>query len=342
MPRTRTPSLKSVARKAGVSQASASLILSGRGGDYRLSDETTAKVMAAASSLGYARPERRRGPPRIHVAHLADLLKMDERGLGGALLYPLLDALTALGWQASVDPALPPDPAAAGPAFLTASAVLLPVNLGFDEVIARLSQSAAARGVQPVILGRHGDALGGIQLDGDQAAGGRLAANHLLDLGHCRIALLGGAAGDPHSDARLDGFQAACAKRGVDLPASCRWGDGGYEADGAYRLAAARLAAGARPSAIFCCNDRMAIGVLMALREAGLRVPDDVSLVGFDDQASFSSIAPGLTTVRIDAAGIGSRVASLLAAGGPVRQERITIPARLVARGSTAQAQEPA
>lgn len=331
------PSLASVARRAGVSQASASLILNGRGGDYRLSDTTSAKVMAAATQLGYARPQRRKGPQRIHVVHFADILRMDERGLGSAVLYPLLDALTAQGWLASVDPRLPADAKAAGPILFTAAAAVIPVNLGQDATVRALAAAAAAGGTQPVILGRHAADFPGLQVDGDQAGGAGAAAEHLLALGHRRIALVAGVTGDPHSDARIAGFTATCTAQRCELTPGDTWGEGGYEAADAHRLVASRLAGGARPTAIFCCNDRMALGALLALRESGLRVPEDVSLVGFDDQTTFCAVAPGITTVRIDAGGIGPRLAARMAAGGAVQTERITIPARLVVRGSTAQ-----
>jgi LacI family transcriptional regulator len=334
--RAKKPSLASVARKAGVSSATVSLVLSGRAGDYRLSDATAGKVLAAAEQLGYRRAEQRRGQLRLHVMHLDDLLRMEVRGLGGSVLYPLLDALTSRGWLASVDPRLPTDPDDAGPSLFSAAAVLLPVNLGFDERVAAIARAAAARGVQPVILGRHLDGVPAIQVDGDQHGGGRLLAEHLIGLGHRRIAVIGGAAGDPHSDARQAGFAAVCAEHGIALPASHAWGEGGYQAAGAHRLVASRLAAGPRPTAIVCCNDRMALGALLALREVGLRVPEDVSLVGFDDQQEFSEVAPGLTTVRLDTGGLGARLADLLVPAAGLRDERISVPTRLVIRGSTA------
>ncbi len=333
--------MAAVARSAGVSPTAVSLVLSGRAGDYRLSDRTSARVLAAVASLGYVRPARRRGPPRLHVLHLEDILRMDTRGLGGAVLYPLLDALSARGWATSVDPRMPDDAEAAGPALFSATAMLLPVNRGFEARSRALAEAAAVRGVQPVIVARHLDDLDAIQIDGDQRRGGALAAAHLLGLGHRRIAVLGGSLGEQHTEERLAGWYGAMAAAGLHQDPSDFWGYGDYNTGPAHHVVSERLAAGMRPTAIFCCNDPMAVGALLALREAGLRVPQDVSLVGFDDQPDLTAIAPGITSIRIDTAGIGERVADMLVAGAPVRSERILCAARLVVRGSSTVAPRP-
>jgi LacI family transcriptional regulator len=320
------PSLASVAHAAGVSTAAVSLVLGGRHRDYGLSHETAERIRAAASAQGYQRPTRRRGPPRLHVVHFEDLVRMEERGLGISVLHPLMDALATRGWLASVDPHMPPVP---GAALLSATAVVVPVNHGFDQAASALVAAAVAGGVQPVVLGRILPGVTAIQVDGDQDGGGRLAAEHLIGLGHRRIALVGGITGDPHSEARLASFTAAARKTKVE-----RWGDGGFTVAGAHRLVAGRLAGGARPTAIFCASDRMALGALLALREAGLSVPGDVSLVGFDDQAEFANVAPGLTTIRLDADGAGQRLAALLDPATTPSSEHLVLPARLVTRGS--------
>ncbi|MEK7413326.1 MAG: LacI family DNA-binding transcriptional regulator [Planctomycetota bacterium] len=325
------PSIASVARAAGVSSAAVSLVLGGRGGDYRLSSDTSARIRRAAAAQRYVRPPRRRGPSRLHIVHLADLLSMDVRGLGGAVLYPLMDTLAGHGWLTSVDPRLPSDDLNA--ALLTATAVVIPVNYGFDAAAHALAVAAITAGVQPVILGRILPDIQAIQVDGDQRSGGKFAAEHLLGLGHRHIAVVGGDANDAHTHERLTGFTSACAAKGVKPEL---WGHGNYRTDSAHRLVASRLANGSRPTAVFCCNDRMAVGALLALREAGLDVPRHVSLVGFDDQEEYTSIAPGLTTVRFESTNTGARIAALLEPKTPFRRTEMLLPARLVARGSSA------
>jgi LacI family transcriptional regulator len=323
------PSLASVAKAAGVSTAAVSLVLSGRHKDYGLSADTAERIKAIADQQGYQRPTRRRGPPRLHVLHFEDLVRMEERGLGASVLHPLMETLATHQWTASIDTRLPEEPTQE---LLSASAVVIPVNHGFDAAAKKLAQAAAKAGVQPVLLGRMMDGVTAIHVDGDQHGGGRLAAEFLLGQGHRHIALVAGVAGDPHSEARLAGFLGT-AQRTAKVE---RWGHGNYTVAEAHHLVAAHLAKGARPTAIFCVNDRMALGALLALREAGLTVPRDVSLVGFDDQAEFANVAPGLSTIRLVADGVGIHLASLLAPTTPPATHRVLLTARLMVRGSTA------
>lgn len=158
----------------------------------------------------------------------------------------------------------------------------------------------------PVLL-LHGAGETGLPtLRVDNLRGARLAVDHLLDLGHRRIALLGGPEGNADAEERRAGYREALAHRGLEA-------DPGLELRGDFReesgyAAAARLAAMApRPSAGFAANDAMAIGCLAGLRAAGLDVPGDISLVGFDDVPNARYLTPALTTVRVPIAEIGSR-----------------------------------
>jgi LacI family transcriptional regulator len=334
MPRTiKPPSLASVAREAGVSTASVSLVLGGRHRDYGISQSTAERVRAAAAAQGYQRTTRRRGPPRLHVVHFEDLVRMEERGLGGSVVHPLMDALAERDWMSSVVTRMPANPDQPGTEVLSASALVVPVNLGFDQAATRLIVAATAGGVQAVVLGRFIPELTAIQVDADQHAGGQMAAVHLLSLGHRRLAVVAGVAGDPHSEARCAGFLSACRVTGVEIDS---WGHGGYTVKGGHRLVSERLAAGAHPQALFCCSDRMALGALLALREAGRSVPDEVSLMGFDDQVEFVEVAPGITSIRLVAEGVGMRLAALLDPTTPPQAARLILPPRLMVRGSTA------
>jgi DNA-binding LacI/PurR family transcriptional regulator len=254
---------------------------------------------------------------------------MEERGLGSSVLHPLIEKLSKHGWQVSIDMRLPHEPSSE---FLNASAVVIPVNHGYDTNAKALVKAATQAGVQPVVLGRVFPNVAAIQVDGDQIGGGRLVADYLLGQGHRHIALIGGVPGDPHSEARQKGFSDS-SEAAAKIE---RWGDGLYTIADAHRLVTQRLAEGRRPTAIFCVSDRMALGALLALREAGLSVPHDVSLIGFDDQAEFVSISPRLSTVRLVSDGVGEQLAGMLApATTPSRQELI-LSARLILRGSTA------
>jgi LacI family transcriptional regulator len=145
----------------------------------------------------------------------------------------------------------------------------------------------------------------------DNRRGARLAVDHLLDLGHRRIAHVRGAEGNADASERLLGYREALAARGVaadpalELPGDFRE-ESGYAAGG--RLADLEP----RPTAVFAANDAMAIGCLAGLRSRGLEVPQDVSLVGFDDVPNARYLTPALTTVRVPMAEVGSRATERL------------------------------
>lgn len=173
----------------------------------------------------------------------------------------------------------------------------------------------------------------------DNHAAGAAAARHLLELGHERIGLIGG---DPKVDPastqgrRRAGFLQTLETAGVALPAE--WDlDGGFSTVGGYEAMGELLAGRHRPSAVFAMSDEMAMGALRAAHEGGVRVPVELSVVGFDDHGL--SFTVGLTTVRQDPEALGAAGARLLLElladpSAPVR--RIEEPTALVPRESTA------
>ncbi|MCT9935441.1 substrate-binding domain-containing protein, partial [Planotetraspora sp. A-T 1434] len=127
--------------------------------------------------------------------------------------------------------------------------------------------------------------------------GGFTATRHLIELGHRRIAMIGGPPGRLSSRARLDGYRAALEEAGIAFdPSLVRHGDFGHEL--AHRHALDLLALPQRPTAIFAGSDHQSLGAYRALRDGGLRVPEDVSVVGFDDLPFADWVTPRLTTIR--------------------------------------------
>jgi DNA-binding LacI/PurR family transcriptional regulator len=175
---------------------------------------------------------------------------------------------------------------------------------------------------------------------GDDLAGGSMAARHLLDLGHTAIAFIGDAVADPFgftsSRDRERGLTDELAKSGISIPAA--WvghgAHGRYEArDLAYRM----LTAERRPTAIFTASDTQALGVIAAARELGLHVPDDLSVIGYDDIEAADYV--GLTTVRQQLFESGRRGAEILLAEIESRSEQPPIARlnpELVVRATTA------
>jgi len=142
--------------------------------------------------------------------------------------------------------------------------------------------------------------------------GGLLAGRHLLSLGHQRIACIGGPEGVMSSEQRVEGWRMALAERGVVLRAEELLWRGGFTSQGGYEAMLAILRTADKPSAVFVCNDLMAIGALRAAHEAGVAVPDELSIVGFDDIELSSYTSPALTTVAQPKTQIGALAVDML------------------------------
>ncbi|MDR5902339.1 LacI family DNA-binding transcriptional regulator [Halomonas icarae] len=175
-----------------------------------------------------------------------------------------------------------------------------------------------------------------IQLDNRAAA--RELTEHLISLGHRHITMIQGPRRSPLTRERVAGYRDALEAAGIRFDASMLYG-GDFTLASGYRAAGELLAAPVLPTAIFCENDEMAIGAIRRIREAGLLVPDDISIAGFDDIAFASFSEPPLTTIAQPADTFGRRAADMLIdlleyPATPVRHE--TLPHRLVVRDSTA------
>ncbi len=170
----------------------------------------------------------------------------------------------------------------------------------------------------------------------DNQGGARLALEHLLQLGHRQIAMITGPSVEDCVLERNEGY--AAVLRAAGLAFDARYvAQGDWSASSGYEAVKSWLAQGLPFTAIFAQNDRMAIGAIRALHEQGLRVPEDVSIVGFDDMPLAAYFDPPLTTIRQDMQAIGREAARLLlqAFEGSQCATQILIPPQLVIRKST-------
>jgi LacI family transcriptional regulator len=174
-------------------------------------------------------------------------------------------------------------------------------------------------------------------VDGDNVGGARMAVEHLIRLGHKRIATITGRLDSTAGQDRLEGYRQALQAHSV-APKEELIVEGDFtESSGTLGM---QQLLSASPSAVFAASDMMAIGVLKALRQAGLQAPDDIALVGFDDIPAASVIEPALTTVRQPIERMGSMaVELLLSVLGNSSEEaalahRIILPTELVIRDS--------
>lgn len=296
---------RDVARQAGVSQATVSMALGG--GGAALPAATLERVSRAARDLGYA-------PNRIARA-LKTSRTMTVACVVPDITNPFYPALIR-GIQSVVD--------AEGYDLVTIGTDGLPareahvLNWGrqgrCDGIVGVFwtltARDLAGMGV-PVVRVENSRKRGGSLPIDDLFVDGRAAAHAMTRLlvarGHRRIGMIAGRGG-PQA-VRIEGFRAALAEAG--LPAVVDLDDA-FNEDGGHRAARAMLAGPDRPTAIFAANDLMAIGALQAAAEAGLAVPDDLAVAGFDDIPAARLVTPSLTTVRQFEQDIGACAARLL------------------------------
>jgi LacI family transcriptional regulator len=214
--------------------------------------------------------------------------------------------------------------------------VVLPSPVSEDEALVALLKELDCRYVRiaSVPMDEPGHMV--VSHDGKGAAD---AARHLADLGHTRIGLISGPPTFRSSVERRKGFEGGLAERGLSLdPALVRQGAYTYESG----IAAAQelLALKDRPTAVFCLNDEMAAGVYQSAREAGLRIPEDLSVVGFDDAPIASRLWPAMTSVRLPLQDMG-RMAGEMLAPNPMREklpDAHEVQPELIQRASSAKA----
>ncbi|GAB3537700.1 LacI family DNA-binding transcriptional regulator [Arthrobacter tecti] len=329
--RARAANIRDVARAAGVSHQTVSRVINGH---HSLRDETRQRVLDAMEALQF-RPNRAARSLVTSRSRIIGVLMTN-----GAYFGPS-------STQAAIESA------AASAGYLVDTATLTSLDeAAFSEALSRLVDHAV-EGL--IILAPQETTLQQLQhfsinlpmvtvhstspaddhgLSVDQVAGARLATRHLLELGHRDIAHIAGPDGWVESRERIRGFKTEMADWGL-TPSQILTGD--WTSDSGYRIGK-NLVAGNPPSAVFSSNDQMSLGLIHAFREAGLRVPEDVSIVGFDDVPDAAHFAPPLTTVRQDFPELGRRcVAHLLAQlGAPAQEEPRTVVPELIVRQSTA------
>ncbi|MGT2426374.1 LacI family DNA-binding transcriptional regulator [Amnibacterium kyonggiense] len=214
------------------------------------------------------------------------------------------------------------------------------VLLVSTEPAEQITERLASRSIPFAVIDPAGELAPGIAAVGSTNwAGGLAATRHLIELGHTRIAAVSGHAHQLCSWARLDGFRSAMGSAG--LPVREDWVHmGDFLPSGGRRAAESLLDDDDdRPTAIFAGNDMQALGIIEVARERGLRVPEDLSLVGYDDTQVAMWARPRLTTVHQPIrrmAAEATRIVLRLAAGEAVERQRLELATHLVVRDSTA------
>jgi LacI family transcriptional regulator len=325
--------IRDVARRAGVAVGTVSHHLNR---SAPVSDATTRRIQRAIDALGFRVDLGARGL-RARRTHSVGLVVPDiSNPFYAEVARAIEHALWEEGFQTLLcDSAQDPERERGHLAALEQRRVdgVLLIRTGEGRP-ARAGADAA--GVPTVYLDRA--VAGRPSVSTDNRLGGALAARHLAELGHVRVGILAGESRVGNVRHRLRGFTEELGRHGVTVredhvvrgPQAIALG---HEVARLFERAPA-------PTAVFATNDVVAIGAWRTLLELGLRIPEDVSLVGFDDIEMSGLLLPPLTTVRQDKAALGREAARLLlalvAGEPPAGQGAITIPPELVRRGSTA------
>jgi len=329
------PSIRQVAAAAGVSVATISRVLNGKG---PVRAETRERVLATVDRLGYVphsaarslstRRTRNVGVvlPDLHGEFFSELIRgidLAARPAGYHVLVSgshsdpgdLQEVLDAL--HGRVD-----------------GLVVMTPGLGSGQPMARLPA-----GLPVVLLNSDDPTAAHDSIRIDNRGGARSATEHLLEIGHRRIGMICGPADNSDAAERLAGYRDALTARGVPLALELLM-PGDFREESGYHAGARLSKLVPPPTAILAANDTMAIGCLAALRERGLAVPEDMALAGFDDIPIARYLTPALTSVRIAIADLGARALERLLeaierpAGRPRHHD--VVAATLVVRASTA------
>ncbi|GAA1849260.1 LacI family DNA-binding transcriptional regulator [Myceligenerans crystallogenes] len=325
-----------VAARAGVSHQTVSRVLNG---SPRVAPDTRERVVQAIRDLGYRRNVAARALVTARSATLGVITSSSVLYGPTSTLIAVEEAAREQGWFTSV--------AAIGTYDAEAVHHVLEhfMSQAVEGVVVIAPQEDVGRAIDafdapiPVVLiaARESTVERTIPLAVDHAAGAALVVEHLLELGHESVLHVAGPQDWFDAQQRLAGWRAALTDHGAPVPdpVIADWSaDRGHEIG---RELVERIAAGHGPTAVFAANDQLALGLVRAFWEAGVRIPEDVSLVGFDDVEGAGQFIPPLTTVRQPFAELGRRSVELLfeavAGGSP---QGALIPPELIVRSSTA------
>jgi len=302
------PILKDVAQRAGVAVQTVSSILHDRPG---YTPETRARVLAAIEELGY-RPFSVAQSLRTRQTHTIALIISDIANPSFATMASAAeDYAYQFGYSLVVYNTHDDIEREIGYIRTIAQRWIDGALFVSTEDRATSLDAFLAAGIPVVAIDRIPEGYGGPSVTLDNVKAGCIAAEHLLALGHTNLAHISGPMRLQLARERHAGFAHAVEARGIQL-GHCAGGDGNWGCEYGYRAMMNLLGCVPRPTGVFAANDRMAIGAMRAIYEAGSRVPDDISVVGLDDIEVAAYQSPPLTTVRQSFTELATRALQLL------------------------------
>lgn len=306
------PTINDVARLAGVSKKTVSRVINQ---SPFVKDETREKINQIIAEIGFSPDPQARGLAFRRSFLIGLVYDNPNPQYVVNMQLGLLDAMRGSGYELVVHPCN-----RGNPTFLAdfrrfierqkLSGVVLTPSVSEDDRVKVILDEIGCAYIR--IASVPVDAPEHIIVSNDRQ-GGRAAARHLAELGHEHIGFISGPPTFRSSHERRGGFEEELKDRKLKLPDTYIM-QGAYTFETGLSCAAELLKRTPRPTALFCANDEMAAGALHAIRRAGLKCPDDVSVVGFDDFQIASSVWPPLTTVRTPTREIGRMAAEKLIA----------------------------
>jgi LacI family transcriptional regulator len=332
---TRRTTLTDVAAAAGVSRTAVSYVLSGRTTGIRVPEVTRQRILEAAEQVGYRRNAlglALRSGRMDTVGIIAPVsIMLGEPGKPGGVYYKdLTAALAAAAFEAGLNPLLMSETPHRSISLADLSdrrvdGVILVSKSNNDSLV----QDAAAEGIPCVTISR---GIGDWQVATDNRLGARLAAQHLVGLGHRRFAYLTFDEESYSSRPRGEGFRAALRDAGIPADSVTTFC---YHRPDSVR---AGLRGQSRPTAVFCFNDEIAVWLYDVCREEGIRLPEELSVVGFDNNVLSITVRPRLTSVQSPLVEVARAALDLFQKklrGEPPPSMPVLIEPHLVVRDST-------
>ncbi len=334
MATTSTFTIRDVAKKAGVSVATVSRVLNN---SASVTDETRDRIQAIAQKLHYVPNASARGLS----TRRSDIIGLLLPAVNGDFFSEVIRGADQAAQQRGFH-------------FLVSSHHNNPAEIhaelqaisGRVDGLLLMSPNQDARSLRkstlpanlPVVLlnclpqGEPVDAL-----TVDNRAGAFEIVQHLIGHGHKRIAIIKGLSQNIDSRERLEGYRLALKKNGCERSSTLEI-EGSFDESSGYDAAPAILNLRPRPSAVFAANDAMAVGALSALLDAGVSIPGEIALVGFDDTPVARYLTPSLTTVHVPISDLGTlamnRIIDVVQKGKRVKREHIVLPTETIIRHS--------
>lgn len=303
--------IRDVAERAEVSVASVSRVLNGAG---PVTEGTKNRVLEAAKALQYVPHSGARSLSTSKTQTIGVILPDLYGEFFSELIRGMDVAARSQGYHLIVSSSH--DDAAEASAAIRSMRGRVDGLIVLSPHLDAANLAAGLAGRTPILLMNGGAEAGRPSIIVDNHGGAVLAVEHLIATGRRRIAHISGPAGNLEAEARLAGYLEAVARAG--LPPSVIEGEFTQSSGHTAGLELARREL--RPDAVFAANDIMAVGAMLALQDAGLRVPEDIALIGFDDVPIAAMVRPGLTTLRIQIAETGrgalERLVRLINAAG--------------------------